>query len=78
MPIKKGSLVRAVRDKLDNSLEALANDTRWPSYLFESDGEVLDMRGDYALIKFGAVPTPPVWLRQDQLAESSAAAEGSA
>jgi len=25
------------------------------------------MKGDYAFIKFGQVPTPNVWLRVDQL-----------
>ncbi|AGY59532.1 NAD(P)H-quinone oxidoreductase subunit O [Gloeobacter kilaueensis] len=74
MPIKKGVLVRAVREKLDNSIEALASDPLWPPYLFETDGEVLDLRGDYAFIKFGAVPTPPIWLRLDQLVEVGAAA----
>jgi Cyanobacterial and plant NDH-1 subunit O len=28
---------------------------------------VLDLRGDYALVKFGQVPTPNIWLRSDQL-----------
>ncbi|HEY9651977.1 MAG TPA: NAD(P)H-quinone oxidoreductase subunit O [Coleofasciculaceae cyanobacterium] len=65
--IKKGALVRANRDKLENSLEAKASDTRFPPYLFETKGEVLDLRGDYALVKFGQVPTPNIWLRTDQL-----------
>lgn len=65
--IKKGALVRANREKLDNSLEAKASDTRFPPYLFETKGEVLDLRGDYALVKFGQVPTPNIWLRTDQL-----------
>lgn len=64
--IKKGSLVRANREKLENSLEAKASDTRFPSYLFESDGEIVDIRGDYALVKF-YVPTPNIWFRLDQL-----------
>lgn len=65
--IKKGALVRAVREKLENSLEAKASDTRFSSYLFETKGEVVDTRGDYALVKFGQVPTPNIWLRMDQL-----------
>lgn len=65
--LKKGSLVRANREKLENSLEAKASDTRFPPYLFETKGEVVDMRGDYALVKFGQVPTPNIWLRLDQL-----------
>ncbi|MHC5828874.1 MAG: NAD(P)H-quinone oxidoreductase subunit O, partial [Nostoc sp.] len=28
-----------------------------------------DVKGDYALIKFGKVPTPNIWLRVDQLEE---------
>jgi hypothetical protein len=67
MPIKKGNLVRAVREKLENSLEAKASDTRFPAYLFDSQGEVVDIKGDYALVKFGFVPTPNIWLRLDQL-----------
>ena len=69
MPVKlkKGSVVRAVREKLENSLEAKASDSRFPPYIFETKGEVLEMDGDYALVKFGAVPTPSFWLRADQL-----------
>lgn len=64
--MKKGSLVRVVQEKLVNSLEAQASDARLPRYLFESQGEVLDLKEDYALIRF-YVPTPNVWLRIDQL-----------
>ncbi|MFM7218821.1 MAG: NAD(P)H-quinone oxidoreductase subunit O [Nodosilinea sp.] len=67
MALKRGDLVRAVREKLDNSLEATASDRRWPAYLFETRGEVMDIREDYALVKFGHVPTPNIWLRLDQL-----------
>ncbi len=72
MAVKKGARVRAIREKLENSLEALANDRRWPEYLFESDGEVLDVKGDYVFVKFGVVPTPPFWLNQNQLVEVGA------
>lgn len=65
--IKKGALVRVVREKLENSLEAKASDARFSSYIFETKGEVLDTRGDYALVMFGQVPTPNIWLRIDQL-----------
>ncbi len=64
--LKKGALVRVIKEKLENSIEAKASDQRFPSYLFESKGEILDMNGEYALIKF-YVPTPSVWLRLDQL-----------
>lgn len=67
--IKKGSLVRVVREKLENSLEAKASDGRFPNYIFESRGEIVDTRGDYAFVKFGKVPTPNIWLRLDQLEE---------
>lgn len=65
--IKKGALVRAIREKLENSVEAQASDTRFPPYLFETKGEVIDTRGDYALVKFGQVPTPNMWLSFEQL-----------
>lgn len=65
--LKRGDLVRAVREKLENSLEAKASDTRFPPYLFETRGEILDTRDDYALVMFGHVPTPNIWLRLDQL-----------
>jgi hypothetical protein len=64
--IKKGALVRVVREKLENSLEAKASDNRFPSYLFDSKGEILDLNDEYALIRF-YTPTPSVWLRIDQL-----------
>ncbi len=67
MAIKKGSIVRAIREKLENSLEAKASDPRFSSYIFETKGEVQDVRGDYAFVKFGKVPTPNIWLRVDQL-----------
>jgi hypothetical protein len=70
MEIKKGVMVKAVREKLDGSVEAQANDTRWSSYLFETKGEILEVRGEYVQIKFGQVPTPPVWLRIDQIEEA--------
>lgn len=69
MAVKKGSFVRAVRDKLENSLEAKASDPRFPPYIFETKGEVLDQEGDYLLIKWGHVPTPNIWLRADQVEE---------
>jgi hypothetical protein len=72
MALKKGTLVRAIREKLENSPEATANDTRWSSYLFDTWGEVIDFRGDYVQIKFGKVSTPVIWLHKDQLQEQAA------
>lgn len=67
MAVKKGDLVRAVREKLEGSLEAQASDQRLPAYLFETKGEILEEDGDYMLVKFGHVPTSNIWLRADQL-----------
>lgn len=64
--LKKGSLVRASRENLENSVEATASDTRFPPYIFESKGEIVDLNDEYALVKF-YVPTPNIWLRLDQL-----------
>jgi Cyanobacterial and plant NDH-1 subunit O len=71
MAVKKGDFVCAVAEKLANSLEAQASDSHFSDYLFTTKGEVLDVRGEYALVKFGAVATPNVWLRLDQLAAFS-------
>ncbi|MBU6228546.1 MAG: NAD(P)H-quinone oxidoreductase subunit O [Cyanobacteria bacterium REEB459] len=65
--LKRGDLVRALRDRLEDSLEIKASDTRLPPYLFETRGEIVEIRQDYALVKFGYVPTPNIWLRLDQL-----------
>ncbi len=67
MPAKRGDIVRVIREKLENSVEAKASDTRFPDYLFDSKGEIVDIKGDYAFVKFGEVPTPNIWLRLDQL-----------
>ena len=64
--IKKGALVRAVKEKLVDSVEATASDTRFPDYIFKSKGEIVDMDGEYVLVKF-YVPTPNIWFRLDQL-----------
>lgn len=64
--IKKGTKIRAIREKLENSLEAKASDPRFPSYIFDSKGEILEMSEEYALVKF-YTPTPNIWLRLDQL-----------
>jgi hypothetical protein len=67
MAIKKGDLVRVVREKLESSLEAQASDPRFSSYIFDTKGQIVDIRGDYAFVMFGHVPTPNIWLRLDQL-----------
>ena len=68
---KRGDLVKAIREQLDNSLEAKASDPRFPPYLFETKGEIVDTRDDYALVNFGHVPTSNIWLRLDQLEKFS-------
>lgn len=67
--LKKGSLVRVVKENLAGSLEAKASDQRLPRYLFDSKGEILDVADDYALVQF-YVPTPNIWLRLDQLEDA--------
>ncbi|MGD1852913.1 MAG: NAD(P)H-quinone oxidoreductase subunit O [Leptolyngbyaceae cyanobacterium] len=69
MAIKKGTFVRVIREKLENSVEATASDTRFPAYIFETQGEILEIRDDYAFVKFGQVPTPNIWLQVEQLEE---------
>jgi len=64
--MKKGSLVKVIREKLENSLEAQGSDRRFPDYLFNSKGEILEIDAEYALVKF-YVPTPNIWLRLEQL-----------
>ena len=67
--IKKGTLVRVIKEQLEGSLEAKASDVRLPDYLFDSKGEILDLDDEYALVQF-YVPTPNIWLRLDQLEEA--------
>lgn len=67
MAVKKGDLVRVIRENLEKSVEAQASDHRFPPYIFDTKGEIVDSRGDYMLVKFGHVPTPNIWLRADQL-----------
>lgn len=63
--IKKGSLVCVVWEKLENSLEVKVSDNRFFFYIFESKGEVVDIRGDYVFIKFGKVLILNIWLWLD-------------
>lgn len=67
--IKKGSLVRVVKEQFEGSLESKSSDARLPEYFFNSKAEILDVNDDYALVQF-YVPTPSVWLRLDQLEEA--------
>ncbi|MBE9078689.1 NAD(P)H-quinone oxidoreductase subunit O [Romeria aff. gracilis LEGE 07310] len=67
MAVKKSDPVRVVREKFESSVEATASDSRLPPYIFETQGEILEIRDDYALVKFGYVPTPNIWLKLEQL-----------
>lgn len=69
MAIKRNAMVRAVKEKLQDTLEAQANDPMIPDYVFTTKGQVLETSDDYALVKFFSVPTPPIWFHQDQLEE---------
>ena len=64
--LKKGSLVRVVRNLYQNSLEAKASDDSPPEYIFKGPGEILAVKGDYAQVRW-RLPVPDVWLRIDQL-----------
>lgn len=66
--LKKGALVRVVKEKIENSVEALASDRTLPNYIFDSKGEILEIDDaeEYALVKF-YVPTPNVWLSLEEL-----------
>jgi hypothetical protein len=65
-PPKKGSLVRVNRERFQGSMEAGASDTQASDYIFEGPGEVLQLKGDYAQLRWRR-PVPDVWLRLDQL-----------
>jgi hypothetical protein len=65
-PAKKGSLVRVNRERFQGSMEAGASDSQAPDYIFEGPGEVLQLKGDYAQLRWRR-PVPDVWLRLDQL-----------
>jgi len=64
--LKKGSLVRVVRDKIEGSVEATASDSRFPGYIFETDGEILTVNDDYAWVKF-AIPVANTWFKLEHL-----------
>ncbi len=62
--------MRVVRDKIEGSVEVTASDARLPSYIFETNGEILSVQGDYAWVKF-ALPVANIWFRLDHLEASS-------
>ena len=66
--LKKGCLVFVDKDIYSQSLEALANDTDLPSYVFVGPGEILSIKDDYAQVRWRR-PVPDVWFKLDQLKE---------
>ena len=69
-PLKKGSLIVLDKEIYSQSLESLANDTDLPNYVFEGPGEILNIKDDYALVRWSR-PVPDVWFKLDQLKEFS-------
>jgi len=67
-PLKKGSLVILDKSKHSESLEALASDIELPNYVYEGPGEILNIKEDYALVRWRR-PVPDVWFKLDQLKE---------
>ena len=67
-PLKKGSLVFVDKSIYDESVEALASDQDLPSYIFEGPGEILNIKEEYAQVRWRR-PVPDVWFKLDQIKE---------
>ena len=50
--LKKGALVRVNRKAYAGSVEACASDPTPPDYIFEGPGEILQVKGDYAQVRW--------------------------
>lgn len=58
--------MRVLRDQIEGSIEATASDSRLPDYIFDTDGEILDIKADYAWVK--SCPTVAnTWFKLDHL-----------
>ncbi|GJM91826.1 hypothetical protein PR202_ga08242 [Eleusine coracana subsp. coracana] len=76
--MKKGQIVRVDKDKYLNSINYLSVGHppyyKGLDYIYEERGEVLDIRlfetGEYALIAWVGIPTPPAWLPTYMLIKS--------
>ncbi|KAM0900225.1 hypothetical protein ACQ4PT_020782 [Festuca glaucescens] len=76
--MKKGQIVRAEKEKYLNSINYLSVGHppfyKGLDYIYEDRGEVLDIRifetGEYALIAWVGIPTPPAWLPTYMLIKS--------
>ena len=66
--LKKGSLVFVDNNVYSKSVEALASDVDLPRYVFEGPGEVLNIKDEYAQVRWRR-PVPDVWFKLDQLKE---------
>ncbi|KAF8642141.1 hypothetical protein HU200_067400 [Digitaria exilis] len=68
--MKKGQIVRVDKEKYLNSINYLSVGHppfyKGLDYIYQDRGEVLDIRmfetGEYALIAWVGIPTPPAWL----------------
>ncbi|XP_047054675.1 NAD(P)H-quinone oxidoreductase subunit O, chloroplastic [Lolium rigidum] len=76
--MKKGQIVRVEKEKYLNSINYLSVGHppfyKGLDYIYENRGEVLDIRifetGEYALIAWVGIPTPPAWLPTYMLIKS--------
>ena len=59
--LKKGSLVKVDRSAYLRGSNPTASDPEPPDYIFLGPGEILQMKGDVALIRWRP-PVPDVWL----------------
>ena len=64
--LRKGDLVKVVREKYLNSLESKASDNNLPEYIFEGPGEVVLIKGDYCQVRWRR-PVPDVWVNSDHI-----------
>ncbi|KAL6853936.1 hypothetical protein ACP4OV_019965 [Aristida adscensionis] len=76
--MKKGQIVRVDKEKYLSSINYLSVGHppfyKGLDYIYENRGEVLDIRlfetGEYALIAWVGIPTPPAWLPTYMLIKS--------
>ena len=67
-PLKKGNLVYVDKEIFSKSIETSASDMDLPSYIFEGPGEILNIKEEYAQVRWRR-PVPDVWFKLDQLKE---------
>tara|TARA_B100000965_G_C19002702_1_gene503169 strand:+ start:183 stop:446 length:264 start_codon:yes stop_codon:yes gene_type:complete len=64
--LRKGDLVKVVREKYLNSLESQASDNNLPEYIFQGPGEVLLIKGEYCQVRWRR-PVPDIWINSDHI-----------